>query len=61
MEAGMQKTEDVVARALAVVAASKALRERQDRQRREIYGRIEIAIMKKPTLPKGTQLPLNLQ
>ncbi|MDE1156968.1 MAG: hypothetical protein PW791_01605 [Neorhizobium sp.] len=57
----MHKTEDVVARALAVVAASKALRERQDRQRREVYGRIELAIMKKPNLPKGTQLPLNLQ
>jgi hypothetical protein len=61
MEVGMHKTEDVVARALAVVAASKALRERQDRQRREVYGRIELAIMKKPNLPKGTQLPLNLQ
>jgi len=57
----MHKTEDVVARALAGVAASKALRERQERQRREIYGRIELAILKKPNLPKGTQLPLNLQ
>jgi hypothetical protein len=57
----MHKTEEVVARALSVVAASKALRERQEQQRREIYGRIELASLKKPYIPKGVQLPLKLQ
>jgi chemotaxis regulatin CheY-phosphate phosphatase CheZ len=61
LEAIMHKTEEVVARALSVVAASKALRERQEQQRREIYGRIELASLKKPYIPKGIQLPLRLQ
>jgi vacuolar-type H+-ATPase subunit D/Vma8 len=57
----MQKTDEVVARAFALVAQSKALRERHDKERKEIYGRIEIANLRKPHVPKGIQLPLNLQ
>lgn len=56
----MQRTDEVVARALAAVAASKALRERHDQQRREIYTRIELASLRTPNVPKGIQLPLNL-
>lgn len=57
----MQKASETAAKALAVVAASKALRERNDEQRRAFYSRIEIASMRKPTLPKGLQLSLKLQ
>jgi hypothetical protein len=56
----MQRTDEVVARALAAVAASKALRERNDQQRREIYSRIDLASLRTPNVPKGIQLPLNL-
>jgi hypothetical protein len=56
----MQRTDEVVARALAAVAASKALRERQEQQRREIYGRIELASLREPRIPKGIQLSLKL-
>lgn len=55
------KANEVASRALAAVAASKALRERQDRERREIYGRIELASLRKPNVPKGVQLRLDLQ
>ena len=57
----MHRTDEVVARALSVVAASRTLRERQEQQRREIYGRIELATLKTPYIPKGIQLPLKLQ
>lgn len=57
----MQRTDEVVARALAAVAASKALRERHDRERKAVYGRIELAALRKPSVPKGVQLRLNLQ
>ncbi len=56
----MQRTDEVVARALAAVAASRALREKHDRERREIYGRIELASLRTPSIPKGVQLPLKL-
>jgi hypothetical protein len=59
-EIAMQRTDEVVARALAAVAASKALRERNDQQRREIYSRIDLASLRTPNVPKGIQLPLNL-
>jgi uncharacterized protein YdaU (DUF1376 family) len=60
-EIAMQRTDEVVARALAAVAASKALRERHDRERKAVYGRIELATLRKPSVPKGVQLRLNLQ
>lgn len=57
----MNRAEDVVERALAAVAASKARRERYERERKEAFSRIEIAILKKPTyIPKGVQMPLDL-
>ena len=55
----MQRT-DVVARALATVAASKALREKHDRERRETYERIELACLRTPNIPRGVQLTLKL-
>lgn len=57
----MKRAEEVAERALAMVAASRALRERQDRERREVYERVHIASLRKPIIPKGIQLRLNLQ
>ncbi|WJH38397.1 hypothetical protein N7E02_07100 (plasmid) [Aliirhizobium terrae] len=57
----MNRADEVVARALALVAASRALREKQERQRKETYERVQIASLRKPNIPKGIQLPLNLQ
>lgn len=57
----MKRADEVAERALALVAASRALRERQDKERREIYERIQISVMRKPNIPKGIQLRLNLQ
>lgn len=61
MEVQMNRTDEVVARALALVAASRALREKQERQRKETYERVQIASLRKPNIPKGIQLPLNPQ
>jgi hypothetical protein len=61
MEVQMKRANEVAERALALVAASRALRERQDRQRREIYERVKITALRKPNIPKGIQLRLNLQ
>jgi hypothetical protein len=61
MEVQMNRADEVAERALALVAASRALRERQEQQRREVYERVQIAVLRKPTLPKGMQLRLNLQ
>lgn len=57
----MKRADEVAERALALVAASRALRERQDKERWEIYERIQISVMRKPNIPKGIQLRLNLQ
>lgn len=60
IEVRMNRTEDVVERALAAVAASKACRERHERQREAAYSRIQIAMLKKPVIPKGMQILLEL-
>jgi hypothetical protein len=60
MEVQMNRTDEVVARALAVVAASRALREKQERQRKEVYERVQIASLRKPYIPRGMQMPLDL-
>ncbi len=57
----MKRAEEVAERALALVAASRALRERHDKERKEVYERVQIASMPRPTIPKGIQLRLNLQ
>ncbi len=57
----MSRTDEVVSRALAVVAASRALREKHEKHRREVYKRVQIASLKRPSIPKGIQLRLNLQ
>lgn len=57
----MTRAEEVAERALAMAAASRALRERHDKQRKEVYERVQIASLKKPNIPKGIQLRLNLQ
>lgn len=57
----MDRTEEVIERAMAAVAASRARRERQELERKQVFERIQIAMLKRPTLPKGIQMPLNLQ
>ncbi|WP_164901693.1 hypothetical protein [Neorhizobium lilium] len=57
----MNRTNEVVERALSVVAASKAKRERQEQQRRQVYERVQIESRRKPNIPKGVQLRLSLQ
>ena len=61
MEVQMNRTEDVIERAMAAVAASRTRRERQERERKQAFERIQVAMLKRPTLPKGIQIPLNLQ
>jgi hypothetical protein len=61
VEVQMKRAEDVAERALAMVAASRALRERHDKQRKEVYERVQIASLRKPKIPKGIQLRLDLQ
>lgn len=57
----MMKMDPVVEKALAVVAASRALRERALQRRRETLGRIDISAKPQCLLRPGTQmqLPLN--
>ena len=57
----MDKQNEAVERALRMVEASRALRERQAERRRETFGRIELASLRKPSLPKGFQMRLDLQ
>jgi len=61
MEVQMNRTEEVVERALAAVAASKARRERYERERKSTFQRIQLAMLKKPTnIPRGVQMLLDL-
>ena len=57
----MTRADEVVERAMALVAASRALRERQEQQRKQVYEKVQIAALRKPNIPKGVQLRLNLQ
>ncbi|WFU50628.1 hypothetical protein [Sinorhizobium terangae] len=56
----MTHAEEVINRAMAVVAASRVRREREEERRRQIFGRIQLS----PPLPVlkrgGAQLSLNL-
>lgn len=57
----MERTQEGIERALAAVATSKARRERYERERKEAYSPIQVAMRKWPTyIPKGEQLPLDL-
>ncbi|KEQ05941.1 MULTISPECIES: hypothetical protein [Pseudorhizobium] len=56
----MNRTEEVIERAMAAVAASRARRERQERERKQAFERIQIAMLKRPTLPKGIQVQMRL-
>lgn len=58
MEVPMTRTEEVISNALAVVAAAREERERDRERRGRVFGKIEIGL--KPSLPKGTQLRLDL-
>ena len=55
----MDRAEEVIERAMAAVAASRARRERQERERKQVFERIQVAMLKRPTLPKGVQMPLS--
>lgn len=60
-KAGMTRAEQVIERAMAAVAASRAIREAEAQRRRETFEKIEIANRRRPTnIPKGIQLSLDL-
>jgi hypothetical protein len=54
----MTRTEEVIANALAVVAASKAEREKDAARRKRVFGNIEIG--RPLPILKGQQLKLDL-
>lgn len=56
----MTRTEQVIERAMAAVAAARAAREADEQRRRETFQRVQIANLRRPTVPKGIQLPLDL-
>jgi len=56
----MTRAEQVIERAMATVAASRAAREAEAARRREIFEKIQIANQRKPNIPKGIQLSLDL-
>ncbi|AXV17044.1 hypothetical protein CYG48_15910 [Neorhizobium sp. SOG26] len=60
MEVLMSRAEQVIERAMAAVAASKTLREAEAERRRKVFERIQIANQRRPSIPKGIQLPLDL-
>ncbi len=55
----MTRAEQVIERAMAAVAASRAIREAEAERRRETFQKIQIANQRRPNLPKGIQLPLD--
>lgn len=56
----MTRAEQVIERAMAAVAASRAIREAEAERRRETFQKIQVASLRKPNIPKGIQLPLDL-
>lgn len=57
----MTRAEQVIERAMATVAASRALREAEAERRRATFQKIEVASRRRPVnIPKGIQLPLDL-
>ena len=60
VEMAMTRTEQVIERAMAAVAAARAAREADEKRRRETFQRVQIANLRRPTVPKGIQLPLDL-
>ena len=61
VEVLVNHSDEVVNRAMNVVAASRALRERQAQQRKQIYEKIQVESLRRPSIPRGIQLRLNLQ
>ncbi|MGK9052196.1 hypothetical protein QTA58_07335 [Neorhizobium sp. CSC1952] len=56
----MTRAEQVIERAMTAVAASRAIREAEAQRRRETFQKIQIANQRRPNIPKGIQLPLDL-
>lgn len=56
----MTRAEQVIERAMATVAASRAAREAEAARRREIFEKIQVASQRKPNIPKGIQLSFDL-
>ncbi|MGK6314488.1 hypothetical protein [Neorhizobium sp. DT-125] len=56
----MTRAEQVIERAMTAVAASRAIREAEAKRRRETFQKIQIANQRRPNVPKGIQLPLDL-
>lgn len=55
----MTRAEQVIERAMAAVAASRAIREAEAERRHETFQKIQIANQRRPNIPKGIQLPLD--
>jgi hypothetical protein len=60
MEVRMTRAEETVQKAMAAVAASRALRERAA-EGRKAFQRIQIASQKPLYIPKGVQMSLDLR
>lgn len=56
----MTRAEQVIERAMTAVAAARAVREAEAKRRRETFQKIQIANQRRPNIPKGIQLPLDL-
>jgi len=56
----MTRAEQVIERAMSIVAASRAVREAEAERRRETFQKIQVANQRRPAIPKGIQLPLDL-
>lgn len=56
----MTRAEQVIERAMTIVAASRAIREAEAKRRRETFQKIQVANQRRPNIPKGIQLPLDL-
>ncbi|MFD1744045.1 hypothetical protein ACFSE1_01090 [Rhizobium helianthi] len=56
----MTRAEEAVKNALAAVAASRAMRQRDAEERRKTFQRIQLASRKPLYVPKGVQMRLDL-
>ncbi len=60
MDLPMNRAEEIAERAMAMVVKSRSLRERQEQQRKQVFERVQIATLRKPSIPAGIQMRLKL-
>ncbi len=61
MDLPMNRAEEISERAMTMVAESRSLRERQEQQRKQVFERVQIATLRKPSIPLRIQMRLKLQ